>query len=155
IFNTDGSVWPGQDAGFLGRDSDPWLFRCEPASAGFHIPELSLAGDISAGRLGGREGLLRKLDRTFEAAQRQEPRARYDRATERAFDLLRSPQARAAFDLKKEPEAARDRYGRHQFGQSCLLARRLVEAGVGLVQVNWFRGPEEPPDAPCWDSHAR
>jgi hypothetical protein len=154
IFNTDGSVWPGQDAGFLGRDSDPWLFRCEPAAANFCIPEFSLEADGPA-RLGGRERLLRRLDRTFAAIDQLGVRGRYDRTTAKAFDLLRSPQARAAFDLKKEPEAARDRYGRHQFGQSCLLARRLVEAGVGLVQVNWFRGPEEPSDAPCWDSHAR
>src|SRR5207253_695040 len=68
-------------------------------------------------------------------------------------DLLSSPRARAAFDLDREPPAVRDRYGRHQFGQSCLLARRMVEAGVGLVQVNWYRGPDEPADAPCWDSH--
>ena len=74
---------------------------------------------------------------------------------ERAFDLLGSRAARAAFDLSREPPKVRDRYGRHQFGQSCLLARRLVEAGVGLVQVNWFRGPDEPSDAPCWDSHVR
>jgi hypothetical protein len=155
IFNTDGSVWPGQDAGFLGRDSDPWLFRCEPASADFRIPEFSLGGDVPAERLGGRQGLLRRLDRAFAAVERAGVPARYDRTAARAFDLLRSPAARAAFDLKKEPAVVRDRYGRHQFGQSCLLARRLVEAGVALVQVNWFRGPDEPSDAPCWDSHAR
>ncbi len=154
IFNTDGSVWPGQDAGFLGRDCDPWLFRCEPAAADFRIPELSLGADDSS-RLGGRHHLLRRLDRSFAAIDRQGASSRYDRATQQALDLLRSPRARAAFDLKKEAEVARDRYGRHQFGQSCLLARRLVEAGVGLVQVNWFRGPDEPSDAPCWDSHAR
>src|SRR5581483_11308463 len=72
-----------------------------------------------------------------------------------AFDLLGSPRARAAFDLSREPAKLRDHYGRHHFGQSCLLARRLVEAGVSLVHVNWFRGPEEPPDAPCWDSHVK
>src|SRR5262249_13084372 len=132
----------------------PWLFRCEPAAANFRIPEFSLDAGESA-RLGGREHLLRRLDRTFAAIDRQGARSRYDRTTERAFDLLRSPRARAAFDLKKEPESAPDRSGRSQFGQSCLLARRLVEAGVGLVQVNWFRGPDEPSDAPCWDSHAR
>jgi len=154
IFNTDGSVWPGQDAGFLGRDCDPWLFRCEPAAADFRIPEFSLGADDSS-RLGGRHHLLRRLDRSFAAIDRQGARSRYDRTTQQALDLLRSPRARAAFDLKKEPDVARDRYGRHQFGQSCLLARRLVEAGVGLVQVNWFRGPDEPSDAPCWDSHAR
>jgi hypothetical protein len=60
-----------------------------------------------------------------------------------------------AFDLEREPPPVRERYGRHQFGQSCLLARRLVEAGVALVQVNWFRGPDEPSDAPCWDTHVK
>src|SRR5207248_3544125 len=63
--------------------------------------------------------------------------------------------SRQAFQLDREPDALRDRYGRSQFGQSVLLSRRLVEAGVSLVQVNWYRGPDEPPDAPCWDSHAR
>ncbi len=155
IFNTDGSVWPGQDAGFLGRDSDPWLFRCDPAAADFRIPEFTLPADVPGRRLGGRQDLLRRLDRTLAALDRAGARGKYERNTEQAFDLLRSNQARAAFDLKKEPAALRARYGSHQFGQSCLLARRLVEAGVGLVQVNWFRGPDEPADAPCWDSHVR
>jgi Protein of unknown function (DUF1501) len=154
IFNTDGSVWPGQDAGFLGRSSDPWLFRCEPAAPNFHIPEFTLAADVPPQRLGERADLLRRLDHTLAAAA-PGPASSYDRYTERAFDLLRSPQARAAFDLARETPATRDSYGRTHFGQSCLLARRLVEAGVSLVQVNWFRGPEEPSDAPCWDSHAR
>ena len=70
-----------------------------------------------------------------------------------AFNLLTSPKARAAFDLNSETEKSREKYGRTPFGQSCLLARRLTEAGVSLVQVNWHRGPEEPDDAPCWDSH--
>src|SRR5207248_4642627 len=70
-----------------------------------------------------------------------------------AFDLLRSDRSRNAFNLDREPERVRERYGRSQFGQSVLLARRLVEAGVSLVQVNWYRGPKEPPDNPCWDSH--
>jgi uncharacterized protein (DUF1501 family) len=154
IFNTDGSVWPGQDAGALGRGSDPWLFRCEPAAPGFRIPEFTLTADVPPSRLDGRHGLLGQLDRAAAAADRG-ALALYDRHAHQAFDLLRSPRARAAFDLDREPAASRDRYGRTQFGQSCLLARRLVEAGVSLVQVNWFRGPEEPADAPCWDSHAR
>jgi hypothetical protein len=155
IFNTDGSVWPGQDAGFLGRSADPWLFHCEPNSPNFHIPEFTLATGVSAERLAGRYDLLGRLDRTAGAVERTGLLTHYDRQTQQAFDLLRSPQSRAAFDLERELPAMRDRYGRHQFGQSCLLARRLIEAGVGLVQVNWFRGPEEPSDAPCWDSHAR
>ncbi|MFL5338730.1 MAG: DUF1501 domain-containing protein [Gemmataceae bacterium] len=155
IFNTDGSVWPGQDAGFLGRDSDPWLVRCEPGSPQFQIPELNLVADVSSARLDDRQSLLNGLERSFAAVDRGGALAKYDRATAKAFDLLRSPQARAAFALDREPEAVRARYGRHQFGQSCLLARRLVEAGVGLVQVNWFRSPDEPSDAPCWDTHVR
>jgi hypothetical protein len=155
IFNTDGSVWPGQDAGFLGRGADPWLFHCEPGSANFHIPEFTLSADVSADRLAGRYDLLGRLDRTLGPVEQGNTLTHYDRQTQQAFALLRSPQARAAFDMNREPAAVRDRYGRHQFGQSVLLARRLVEAGVALVQVNWFRGPEEPSDAPCWDSHVR
>jgi hypothetical protein len=154
IFNTDGSVWPGQDAGALGRASDPWLFRCDPAAPAFRIPELALPADTPPDRLADRRDLLRQFDRAV-AAGAAGPGGRYDRYAAQAFDLLASAQARAAFDLAREPAAVRDRYGRHHFGQSCLLARRLVEAGVGLVHVNWYRGPEEPADAPCWDSHAR
>ncbi len=151
IFNTDGSVWPGQDAGFLGRGSDPWLFRCDPAAPGFHIPEFTLAADVPVQRLSQRRDLVRQLDLALAATS--DARGSFDGMRAQAFDLLASPQARAAYDLAREPAAVRDRYGRHHFGQSCLLARRLVEAGVSLVQVNWFRGPDEPSDNPCWDSH--
>ncbi len=67
--------------------------------------------------------------------------------------MLASSTSRGAFDLTQETPETRARYGNTQFGQSCLLARRLIEAEVRLVQVNWYRGPEEPTDAPCWDSH--
>jgi hypothetical protein len=154
IFNTDQSVWPGQDAGFLGRASDPWLFRCEPASPAFRIPEFTLTADVPPARLADRRDLLRTLDQTL-ASGPDSLAARYDPQVAQAFDLLSSPRARAAFDLTREAPVVRDRYGRHHFGQSCLLARRLVEAGVSLVQVNWFRGPDEPTDAPCWDTHVK
>ena len=154
IFNTDNSVWPGQDAGFLGRASDPWLFRCEPASPQFRIPEFTLMADVPLGRLSDRRDLLQRFDRSL-ASTTAGPVGQYDRHTTQAFDLLGSPQARMAYDLNRESVGVRDRYGRHHFGQSCLLARRLIEAGVSLVQVNWFRGPDEPSDAPCWDTHAQ
>ncbi len=152
IFNTDSSVWPGQDAGLLGRSADPWLFRCEPAAKEMRIPEFTLTTDVPPARLADRRDLLARLDRGLGEASAS---ASGNRLSEKAFDLLGSPAARAAFDLNKETPKARDRYGRHHFGQSLLLARRLVEAGVGLVQVNWYRGPEEPSDAPCWDSHVK
>lgn len=152
IWNTDGSIWPGQDAGFLGRANDPWLFRCEPASPTFEIPEFSLHDEIPAARIQGRQGLLERIEALADDAYLG---GSYDAATRQAFDLLTSQRARAALRLDEEHPAVRDRYGRSQFGQSVLLARRLIEAGVRLVQVNWFRGADEPSDAPCWDSHAK
>jgi uncharacterized protein (DUF1501 family) len=154
IFNTDGSVWPGQDAGFLGRPCDPWLFRCEPASKDFRIPQFSLPVDVTIDRLDGRRSLLGQLNGPLDNIQRSGALEHYSGLAQRAYDLLASPQSRAAFKLEDEPQALRERYGLTQFGQSTLLARRLVQAGVKLVQVNWFRGPDEPSDAPCWDSHA-
>ena len=152
IFNTDASVWPGQDGGFLGRSADPWLFRCEPGAAEMKIPEFTLSAGMSPDRLADRRDLLAKLDRGLASGAST---SAGNRLAEQAFDVLGSPAARSAFDLNRETPKLRDRYGRHHFGQSLLLARRLVEAGVGLVQVNWFRGPDEPADAPCWDSHAK
>lgn len=155
IYNTDGSIWPGQTGGFLGRSVDPWLFRCEPASPDFKIPEFSLPIDVPAERLTLRHSLLSELNQKFAALERSGRLSEYDGLTQRAFSLLSSAESRAAFDLAKETDALRQRYGMTQFGQSCLLARRLVEAGVRLVQVNWFRGPDEPSDNPCWDSHTQ
>jgi hypothetical protein len=153
IYNTDGSVWPGQTGGFLGRSADPWLFRCEPASPAFKIPEFSLPIDVSVERLTLRHSLLAELNQKYAAVERSGRLVEYDGLTQRAYGLLSSPQARRALDLAGEPESVRQQYGLTQFGQSCLLSRRLIEAGVRLVQVNWFRGPDEPSDNPCWDSH--
>jgi hypothetical protein len=159
IFNTDGSVWPGQDAGFLGRGVDPWLFRGTPASPDFTIPEVSLPLDVTSERLAVRRSLLDELNDRFSRAERSGLHGirrldHYQSQRRRAFELLASDHARTAFDLNREPDGVRDRYSRTQFGQSVLLARRLIEAGVRLVQVNWYRGPDEPAEAPCWDSHA-
>ena len=152
IWNTDGSVWPGQDAGFLGKRNDPWLFRCEPNAENFEIAEFSLPGALPLERLEQQRELLTRFDGLQQAVD-QGALGQYDGATRQAFDLLTSRESRDAFQLDAEPATVRDRYGRSQFGQSVLLARRLIEAGVGLVQVNWFRSPDEPSDAPCWDSH--
>jgi len=155
IFNTDGSVWPGQDSGFLGRASDLWLLNCKPADRDFRVDEFSLSVDMSDQRLAERRSLLERVNRQLDEVDRTGMPANYGRLTEQAFNLLNSQASRQAFQLDRESDATRDLYGRSQFGQSVLLGRRLVEAGVNLVQVNWFRGPDEPSDAPCWDSHAR
>lgn len=150
IFNTDGSVWPGQDAGFLGRARDPWLLNAKVAAEGYRVNEISLPVGFDRDRIERRKSLLDDLQRRLDAPENNP----FDQNLRKAFDLLLSPRARKAFRLEDEPVTVRERFGRGPFGQSVLLARRLVEAGVALVQVNWYRGPDEPPDTPCWDSHA-
>lgn len=154
IFNTDQSIWPGQDSGFLGATADPWLFRCEPNSDGFRAPEIALREDLTMARLNGRRDLLKQLDDRLAAIERNGDFNSFSERNKQAFNLLKSKNTAAALDLDRESNKTRDRYGRNQFGQSVLLGRRLLEAGVTMVQVNWFRGPDEPSVAPCWDSHA-
>jgi Protein of unknown function (DUF1501) len=153
IFNTDGSVWPGQDAGFLGRAIDPWLVNCAPADKTFRVHGLSLPPEIPPMRLSRRRSLLEQFDRQRAQLCQSEVIEGFSADTRQAFDLLTSGRSATAFRIDDEPAAMRDRYGRSPFGQSVLLSRRLVEAGVKLVQVNWYRAPNEPPNNPCWDSH--
>lgn len=154
IFNTDQSVWPGQDSGFLGAKADPWLFRCEPNSDSFRAPEIRLGRDVTIARLDGRRRLLSQLDAHLTSIERTGAFDAFSEQTRQAFDLLSSQDTATALNLELEDAKVRERYGRNQFGQSVLLGRRLLEAGVSMVQVNWFRGPDEPSVAPCWDSHA-
>jgi hypothetical protein len=155
IFNTDGSVWPGQDAGFLGQACDPWLLNARLTPEGYRIKEIDLPAEIDPDRLGRWRNLLDGLRRGLDVLDRDPMAKLFDAQSRRAFDLLGSPQSRRAFNLEHEPESIRERYGETPFGQGVLLARRLVESGVRLVQVNWYRGPDEPSANPCWDSHVR
>jgi hypothetical protein len=146
----------GQHAGFLGRNADPWLLTCDPSAPDFQVPALGLPAEVPPLRLDGRRALLEQVNGHLDAVDRGGLVDRYGSQSRQAFDLLRSSRARQAFDLEREPPALRDRYGRHKFGQSVLLARRLVEAGVALVQVNW---PREKGDMsagnPVWDTHSK
>lgn len=153
IFNTDGSVWPGQSSGWLGLNADPWLFNCQPASPGYDVPEFRLSADVTLDRLSQRRSLLSQFEAQVRSVEDSRKLETFNSRQQQAFELLGAPQARAACDLNLETAETRDRYGRSQFGQSVLLAKRLTEVGVQFVQVNWYRGPEEPSDAPCWDSH--
>ena len=147
----DGSIpWPGQDAGVLGRRHDPWLIHCDPADAKFKIDSLAAPDEVPPIRLAVRRELLSGIDRRGTGAEFEA----YDASTRKAFELVSSGAARAAFDLGRESPKLRDRYGRSRFAQSCLLARRLVEAGVSLVQVNWTRIPNLPNQG-GWDTHAQ
>jgi Protein of unknown function (DUF1501) len=155
IWNTGMISWPGQDAGFLGRSADPWLIHCDPNHPDFRIPGLALPTDVSPSRLESRLSLLERVNQHLDAVDRSGAVARFDHRGRQAFDLLRAGKARQAFDLDREPPRLRDRYGRNRWGQSVLLARRLVEAGVSLVQVNWTRMAADTADSPAWDTHAR
>ncbi len=151
----DGNLtWPGQDAGFLGRTADPWLLNCDPAKSRFELPGLSLPAEVPALRFDQRKALLEQVNHHYDEFRRADGPAVYGAASQQAFDLIFSNAARKAFDLESEDPRLRDRYGRSRFGQSALLARRLVESGVPLVRVNWTRVPNAPNNG-HWDTHGR
>lgn len=155
IWNTGRLVWPGQDAGWLGDAADPWLIHCDPNEAAFQVPDLALPADLPPLRVDRRRDLLASVSQHLDRIDRAASVQRWSGLRAQAIDLLRAPRARQAFDLDAEPSTVRDRYGRNRFGQSVLLARRLVEAGVSLVQVNWTRWVDDQSVAPAWDSHAQ
>lgn len=147
---------PGQNGGFLGRRWDPELFKCDPAAPDFKIEGFALPPDMSSGRLSGRKSLLEQVNQQALLVEKHAAVQGYDRLTQEALGVLLSGTARGAFALEAETPATRDRYGRGKWGQSVLLARRLIEAGVRMVFVNW---PREQGDLsssnPLWDTHAQ
>ncbi len=143
----------GPGCGVPGATCDPWLLNAQLNAGGYAIPEIELPDNIDQSRLGQRKCLLSGIQPGLDSLDHNPSTGTFDEQARQAFDLLGSSGARRAFRLAEEPEASRDRYGATPFGQGVLLARRLVEAGVRLVQVNWYRGPDEPPNNPCWDTH--
>jgi hypothetical protein len=154
IANVGEKLWPGQDAGFIGRKNDPWLLVCDPSDPKFRIPALSLPEGVSTSRFDQRQNLLQQVNRHFETVQNSPAVSGFDRQTQQALQLISGTNSRQAFDLKQESEATRERYGRTKFGQSVLLSRRLIEAGASLVQVNWQR-IEGKPNHGSWDTHEK
>jgi hypothetical protein len=141
---------PGLLAGYLGTAYDPFVLGADPAAADFRVEAMGLPRDVGGGRLGERRGLLARLDRAQRLLERGEGAAMTD-LQKRAFSLLTSPRTKQAFDLSREPPRLRDRYGRDTVGQSTLLARRLVEAGVPFVSVFSHTVVERN----SWDTHNR
>ncbi|MEQ1825360.1 MAG: DUF1501 domain-containing protein [Pirellula sp.] len=137
---SDGSVTPGQYASFLGRSHDPFFFQSDPSSDEFGLPELSLPGDISLARLESRKELLRIIDVQTQLTETNLEARGVNEFQAQAFSILSSPGFQKAFDLGQESTALRDKYGRTTYGQSCLLARRLVESGVRFVTVYFSKG---------------
>ena len=154
ILNNPGYLYAGQNGGFMGRGWDPQLFSCDPSHENFRIESLVLADDVPPARLARRQSLLAQVERHLTAFARSGRIADYDDIAKQAFDVLASGPTRAAFKLGQESDKLRDLYGRNKFGQSLLLARRLVESGVRFVQVNWPRDPGSlSVFNPAWDTH--
>jgi hypothetical protein len=147
---------PGQFAARLGIEYDPvYLMGSRARPLEFAAPVLTLEGDVSAGRLTERRGLLRSFDHAHRHLDGKVTKS-YSKQQQKAFSLLTSTRAKGAFDVSREPEAVRQRYGATVNGMSMLLARRLVEAGVPFVSVFWMEDPKL--NDPCksgggWDTH--
>jgi hypothetical protein len=129
-------------AAYLGRGYNPFVTESDPNDPKFRVRDLSLPQDMPIERLEDRKHLLESLGTAKRSVDSR--RVELDPHAERAFSLLTSKETAKAFDIAAEPARVRDAYGRHTFGQSALLARRLVEAGVTFVTVN-----TQP-----WDHHA-
>jgi hypothetical protein len=145
-----GPPQPGIYGGWLGRTYDPLIITRDPNAPAFGIPDLTLSADVQPARLDGRRGLLGQLSGRLDALERSGSARLMDVYQQRAFALLTSDATRRAFDLSGEPPRLRDAYGRNIYGQSVLLARRLVEAGTRMVTLKWA------PDANAtWDTHGQ
>jgi hypothetical protein len=140
-----GPPQPGFFGGMLGRAYDPLFVLNDPNAANFAVPELTLLGEVPAERLAGRRQLRGSLDEPGRGSAAVDA---MDRFQQRAFDLLTSAATQRAFRIGEEPDPTRERYGRNIYGQSVLLARRLIEAGTRVVTISWA------PDANAtWDTH--
>jgi hypothetical protein len=143
-----GPPQPGFFGGYLGHAFDPLFVLRDPNAPDFGIPELTLTADVSAERLTSRRALFGQLDRYLAGPAGRAALAAMDSFQQRALDLLTSEATQRAFRLSDEPLQVRESYGRNIYGQSVLLARRLIEAGTRMVTVSWA------PDANAtWDTH--
>jgi uncharacterized protein (DUF1501 family) len=135
---TGGNLPHGQDAGFLGKSYDPFVLNADPSQKDFKVPDLLPPKEIGEARLKRRKELREVVDATVKNFEASPGADLMDSSFAAAYRLMTSEKARESFDLTKEPEKVRERYGMTRFGQSCLLARRLVEAGVRFVTLNTF-----------------
>ncbi|MFZ4767274.1 MAG: DUF1501 domain-containing protein, partial [Roseimicrobium sp.] len=135
---TGGNMPHGQDAGFLGKTYDPFVLNADPSAKDFKVPDLLPPKEITEVRLERRRAMRQLVDESVKNFEASDQAKLMDTNFSDAYRLMTSSTAREAFDLTKEPQSVRDRYGMNRFGQCCLLARRLVERGVRFVTVNTF-----------------
>ncbi len=148
----DGTITPGQGASFLGKMHDPlWVTR-DPNKPDFALPELKLPADVSYERLMHRRSIQKIIDRQSRLVEVSTQARGLDNYYEKALAMLDSPRLRDAFNLSAESEKVRESYGRTTYGQSCLLARRLIEAGTRFVTV-YFSSNIGGDVGSGWDTH--
>jgi hypothetical protein len=148
----DGAVSPGQHASFLGKRFDPYFFPADPNSAEFRLPELQLPANIDLARLDRRRDILRLIDDQQRLIEKSSEARGLNILQEQAISILSSRGLRDALDISQESTAMRDAYGRTTYGQSCLLARRLVESGARFVTV-YFSSSIGGKGSEGWDTH--
>ncbi len=145
-----GNLPNGQAGGFLGKAHDPFALMADPSQPDFKVPDLLPPESIGTARIERRRRMREIIESTIHGFEASESAKMMDDNFQAAYRLMTSPQARAAFDLNAEPASVRERYGMNRFGQCCLLARRLVEAGVRFVTINTFLTVF---DEITWDIH--
>jgi len=142
---------PGQNGGFLGAAYAPFAIFGDPNDDQFAVDGLAAGPEPESDRLSRRRALLRTINEQWSRLSDDPQIGHMDNYQQRAFNLLTSEATRRAFNIGAESSRLRERYGRHKYGQSLLLARRLVEAGVRLVTVYWGGRVNNP--VPHWDTH--
>jgi hypothetical protein len=150
IGNTGVALPHGQTGGYLGKVYDPFTIDADPSDPNFRISDLRAPDYLTSAREDRRRTLRKVVDDAVKHLEDAEDVRLFDSNIHHAYTLVSSREARAAFELGGEPAPLRERYGKHRFGQSCLLARRLVEAGVRFVTVNMF---DTVFNEVTWDSH--
>lgn len=149
----DGEITPGQHASFLGKSHDPFLITSDPNDSGFTLPELSLPTGVSADRLQNRREIQQMINRQSRILEYSSTARGLDAYFDKSMAMLNSSRVRDAFNLQAEPAAIREKYGRTTYGQSCLLARRLVEAGVKFINVYFSNNIGGRTTNGGWDTH--
>jgi hypothetical protein len=150
IGNTGGNMPHGQNAGFLGKMYDPFVLNADPSAPDFKVPDLLPPDYLTSLRVDRRRNWREMVDASVSKFETSQDARLLDSTFHSAYTLMSSSKARAAFDLTQESQETRERYGMNRFGQGCLLARRMIEAGVRFVTVNMF---ETVFDEITWDIH--
>ena len=145
-----GNMPNGQAGGFLGKAHDPFVLNADPSTKNFKVPDLLPPDQVGAARLGRRRKLRNIVDGAVKNFESSDDARLLNDNFHAAFRMMTSEKARAAFDITKEKQSVRERYGMNRFGQCCLLARRLIESGVRLVTINSFLTVF---DQLSWDIH--